>query len=43
MAKKITKLRPWTKEDLRLMKALARRDASSLRDCTALSTLLPTD
>jgi hypothetical protein len=24
MAKKITKLRAWTKEDLRLMKALAR-------------------
>jgi hypothetical protein len=24
MAKKITKLRPWTKEDLRLRKALAR-------------------
>jgi hypothetical protein len=26
MVKKTTKLRPWNKEDLRLMKALARRE-----------------
>src|SRR5258708_36964464 len=27
MAKKTTKLRPWTKEDVRMMKALARENA----------------
>jgi hypothetical protein len=28
MAKKTTKLRPWTKEDVRMMKALARENVA---------------